>query len=532
MKTRSIDIDKIHDLSERDKTYWSTPAKFLPYIQYLPEIQSFEQVLKNRKEYDINRTVLVESLEKQYSSYTSSQKTTANIKSLGSGSCFTVTTAHQPSLLSGPLYYIFKILSVINLAKQLNKKHPQHTIVPVFVLGSEDHDFPEVSSFNLYGQTISWDKEASGSVGYLDCAGLKDVLIQTKNILGNNSGAIELLNSLEEEVDNFSNYGEFAFRLTHLLFDKYGLVILRMDDALLKSEIKDVIADDIFNNSSEGLVKTTQESIKNNLGLNSQAYVRPINFFYKKGNLRNRIEKENNSYLVLDSDISFTEDELKQEINNHPERFSPNVIIRPLYQSKILPDLAYIGGGGELAYWTERKSQFEHYKLHFPMLVRRTSAVISSEKQLSKYENSGMDHADLFLAEHALVNSFINLSSNHENDLSTFKSDIKKIYSQLSEKIGSVDKTLTNTVGAEMSKALRSIDYLESKVSKALKQKEEVNLNRIRKLKAQLFPDGLQERKVNILQFISSEGMGILDDMLEYCDPLERQFKMFVTQQS
>lgn len=532
MKTLSIDIEEIHDLSKRDITYWGSPEEFQPYIEFLPQLEAFDEVIEKRAGHDINRTVLVDSLSNQYKAYSSDQKTIDNIQDLLKENCYTLTTAHQPSLLTGPLYYILKILSVINLSSTLNERYPDKTIVPVFVLGSEDHDFEEIRSFNVYGKTISWDREAKGSVGDLDCEGLKQVIEETKGILGSSSQALELLDKIESEIENFRNYAEFAFRLTHLLFDKFGLVILRMDDPLLKSEIKDIILDDIFSNSSEELVSSTQQKIKNKLGFNAQAYVRPINFYYKTKGTRNRIEETNGIYSVLGSDLTFTEEELKAEVKNHPERFSPNVIARPLYQSKVLPDLAYIGGGGEIAYWTERMDQFKHYNLHFPMLIRRTSALISSEKQLSKYEAAGMSHADLFLSEDKLVKNYINLNSDKLNDLSEYKEELEKIYSQISKRIEQVDKTLVNTAGAEMSKAIKSIEYLENKVSKALKQKEEVNLNRIKKLKAQLFPSGLQERKVNVLQFLSSEGIGIIEEMLEHCNPLERKFKLFITQQS
>ena len=532
MLVRKVDINQVKDLSSRDMTYWANPEKFEPYINYLPDIDSFQRAIDAREKFLIDRKVLVQVLNEQYVNFNSNAATLSHIKSLESDGCYTLTTAHQPSLLTGPIYYILKILSVINLARQLKARYPNKHFVPVFVVGSEDHDFDEISTLSLYGKKVKWEREAQGSVGDLDCEGLAEIIEEVKEILGSKSKVLAMLDQLIEELPSFADYGEFAFRLTHLLFDRLGLVIIRMDHPSLKAQIIDLIKDDLFQNSSLDLVKPIQAEIRSNLGFDDQAYVRDINFYYKTKGARNRIERSGDIFKVLDSEIEFNKDELALEIESHPERFSPNVVTRALYQSKVLPDLAYVGGGGELAYWTERKKQFEYYKIHFPMLIRRTSGMITSEKQLAKMEGLQVGLNDIFDTESALIKSFIAKTSQNQNDLSKYKGMIQKLYAEIETDIKKVDPSLTKTAGAEMSKSIKSIDYLESKLSKALKNKEEVNLNRIKKIKQQLFPNGLQERKVNILQFLSMEGMGLLDELLEHCNPLERDFKVFITQQN
>jgi len=202
--------------------------------------------------------------------------------------------------------------------------------------------------------------------------------------------------------------------------------------------------------------------------------------------------------------------------------------MRPLFQSLILPDLAYVGGGGELAYWMERKSQFEHFDLHFPMLVRRQSAMIVSGSAMKQTGKLGLQLSDLFSDEASLIKTYLSKSDHPDYKLDSYKTKIESLYAELEKHIASIDQSLAKTTQSEAVKSTKSIDYLESKLKKSIKTKEEVNLKRIEKLKTKLFPSGLQERHDNIFEFISSNGVGIINEMLPHCDPMAKVFKAFL----
>src|SRR5690606_8030207 len=144
------------------------------------------------------------------------------------------------------------------------------------------------------------------------------------------------------------------------LFQSEGLVVIDADNAALKKDFEPVIHDDIFNGESKRCVDKTNAALTD-LGYKTKVYSSDVNFFYVRDNIRGRIEKVDAHYKVIDTEITFTSEALKAEIGDHPERFSPNVILRPLYQEIILPNLAYIGGPAEVIYWLQLKSVFTHH---------------------------------------------------------------------------------------------------------------------------------------------------------------------------
>ncbi len=530
MEVKEVDFSSIPQLSNRDRTFTLENEKFESFQSYISEFKYFEQVIANREQHQVDRSLLHSVLQDQYSQTKNSEKTSNNLAALKEPNTFTVTTAHQPSLLTGPLYYIFKILSAVNLADRLRIAFPSKQFVPVFVIGGEDHDFEEINHCHLYGKKIEWETAAGGPVGELSTSGLDTVLIQVKEILGDKSLALPILEKLSTQLSSIKTYAEFSFRLTHILFDHLGLVILRMNNKKLKSALIPTIKKEIFEQASHHKVTETQESIKEAIGYDAQAHVRDINFFYLSKNARARIEKEGDNYIVKDLNKKWTLEELTTEIHNNPERFSPNVVMRPIYQETILPNLAYIGGGGEIAYWTERKSQFEHFGLPFPMLIRRTSGMIITPSSAKQMNTLGLSLNDSFSDEQALTNLMIQNSEHADYHLTTYKEELKAVFDKIAEQVEQIDKSIVSTTKSEATKAEKSIDYLESKLKKAIKQKEEVNLQRIAKLKKNLFPKGLQERHDNILQYISRYGPQLIDELGPHCDPFDKKMKVFFMQ--
>jgi bacillithiol biosynthesis cysteine-adding enzyme BshC len=301
-----------------------------------------------------------------------------------------------------------------------------------------------------------------------------------------------------------------------------------MDNAKFKSLFRSIIKKELTSGFSKSLIEETQKKIED-LGHTPQTHIRDINFFYRKDNLRNRIEKKGDQYIVVDSNIRFSAEEMENEIESHPERFSPNVIMRPLFQEFIFPNLAYIGGGGELAYWMERLSHFQSVDIPFPMLIRRTSGMISNESTISQLDKLGLNINLLFEDEHSLIKTYLQVSAAPDYQLTNIKEEIEKIFTKAHDEVVKVDKSLGKTTLAEKVKSIKSIEYLESKLKKSIKQKEESSLNRIKKLSNKYFPsNGLQERHDNILEYVSAYGTGIIDKMLEHCNPFDKKFKVFV----
>ena len=420
VKITLIPYEEVPQVSSRDKAYAREDSCLRPFYKYPTEYASFAQVIEDKKNDYTNRDVLFKALQRQYSKLGVPEEVKSNINKLKSENTFTIVTAHQPSLFTGPLYYIYKIISTINLVKKLNTYLPNYQFVPIFITGGEDHDFEEMNHVNLFSNQLVWENNETGSVGAMKTSSLKNVLKELKVILGETLNGKKIYELMEQTHTNFDTYSDAALSLVNELFGKDGLVCLNMNQADLKREFIPIIRDEIFNQVSQPLVLATAEKL-NEVGFKTQASPREINFFYLNHQIRERIVIKNDRYHILNTEISFSKEEMENEIENHPEHFSPNVIMRPLFQELILPNLAYIGGGGELAYWLERKTQFEYFQLNFPMLIRRNSAVWIDKGTKKRMNKLGLNPSTLFQATEDLIKNFVKKNSEGELSFSSEK---------------------------------------------------------------------------------------------------------------
>jgi len=524
VKITLIPYEEVPQVSSRDKAYAREDSCLRPFYKYPTEYASFAQVIEDKKNDYTNRDVLFKALQRQYSKLGVPEEVKSNINKLKSENTFTIVTAHQPSLFTGPLYYIYKIISTINLVKKLNTYLPNYQFVPIFITGGEDHDFEEMNHVNLFSNQLVWENNETGSVGAMKTSSLKNVLKELKVILGETLNGKKIYELMEQTHTNFDTYSDAALSLVNELFGKDGLVCLNMNQADLKREFIPIIRDEIFNQVSQPLVLATAEKL-NEVGFKTQASPREINFFYLNHQIRERIVIKNDRYHILNTEISFSKEEMENEIENHPEHFSPNVIMRPLFQELILPNLAYIGGGGELAYWLERKTQFEYFQLNFPMLIRRNSAVWIDKGTKKRMNKLGLIPSTLFQATEDLIKNFVKKNSEGELSFSSEKKELEAIFEKVKNKTIEVDASLGKTVLAESVKQIKSLENLESRVMRAEKQKHEVSINQIRNLKEKLFPaNGLQERKDNFMAFYLKHGESYLETLKDTFDPLEKSF--------
>ena len=517
-----IDYKDISQISQRDKAYANEETSLRPFYKYSPAFSNFKQIIADKKGEQIDRKLLSSVLLDQYRTFNISAKTKVNIDKLLDENTFTVITAHQPSLFTGPSYFIYKICSILNLSQRLNSDLSDNYIVPVFVTGGEDHDFEEISSAKIFGKKITWEQSTGGSVGKLDTTTLNTVLGELKEILGDRPIANEIYETVHTAFTKYKTYGQGMCYLVNELFGKYGLIVLDMSDKRLKEAFIPIIEKEVFERKSVSFVKETVAQLEA-AGYSNQAHPRDINLFYLGDGFRERIIFEKDKYIVNNKDISFSAEEMKAEIHNNPERFSPNVVMRPIYQEYILPNLAYVGGGGELAYWMERQSQFAHFGINFPMLIRRNSVLIVDKGSQKKLQKLSVDLGDLLAEEHLMVASFLKQHSDNEFTLESQKESISKIYDDVINSVEKVDKSLVGTVKAERAKHIKSLENLESRLKKAEKSKFDTGINQLKGIKSKLFPENnLQERKENFLTFYTRYGKGYISYLVDHLDPFAK----------
>ena len=454
------------------------------------------------------RKVLQKSLVKQYEKINCSNKVVENINQLKNKNTFTVTTGHQLNIFTGPLYVIYKIISTINLASKLKKKYPKKNFVPIYWMASEDHDFDEIKSFYLYGKNYSWDIKTSGAVGDINPKTIKNLF---KNIP-------EKISLFEKAYLKNSKLSNSVLYYMNELFGKYGLIILDPNNRNYKKLFLEVIKDDIVNNSIKNL---QSKSSKKNL-----VHIRKINFFYLKKNLRERIIKEKNKYKINNTSISFSEKEIINKLNSNSEFFSPNVIMRCLYQQSIIPNIAYVGGPSEIEYWLEFKDYFNFYNIPFPIIIPRNFVIIINEKIKTKLEKLNIKLSDIFKNKNELEKIILKYQSKNKFDLINEKQNIGKEIEKIIDKSKAIDKSLNGKILALKKKTINEINSLEKRLIKEEKKNHQKSLNELDKIMSKLFPDNiLQERKENFLNYYLSD-KNLVDTLIKNLDPLKFYFNI------
>lgn len=491
-----------------------------PFYQYSPNIAGLGEALHQRNFSKVKREQLVQQLKWQYNlskiDLNKATKVDQNINLLQQENSFTVCTGHQLSLFTGPLYFIYKICSVIKTCQELKKHYPDNNFIPVFWMASEDHDWEEVNHFKLGEKKIAWETDQKGPVGRMKLQGMEDVFTALEKELVEYSGRAEELKELFKQAylkqDNLSNATRL---LTHRLFSDYGLVILDGDDKVLKQSFAPLMKEELLYMASASAVESQSKALGEQYKL--QVNPREINLFYLKDGLRERISlSDSGNYEILNTTITFKENELLDELEKHPERFSPNVILRPLYQEVVLPNLAYIGGGGELAYWFQLKATFEHFKVDFPVLLLRNSLLFISSKNAEHINSLGFENRDLFEDESILLKKWIVNNSEKGLLLSAEKDSIQKNLEQLRTKVLSIDKGLERYFAAIEKKHFNNLEQLSEKLIRAERKKNESVQNQIKAIKSEAFPKGgLQERKDNFTMLYMWYGSSIIDKIIE-----------------
>ena len=525
MNVTHIPFQKTGFFSKMMLDYLEKNEKLTSFYNHFPDFEGFHhQILEKEKSFDLQtRTILYNELKNQYKTFKVSEKTAENIELLHSQNTFTITTGHQLNLFTGPLYFLYKILSTINLCEELSEKFPDKNFVPIYWMATEDHDFDEINYFNFKGKKVLWNRKDGGAVGQFSTEGLEEVLDVFSAHLGNSKNALYLKNLFSEAYLKHNNLADATRFIANSLFGQYGLVIIDGDSKGLKQVFSPFLKNELLYQTSFTEVSKTIIELEKDYKI--QVNPREINLFYLENNSRERIVFENGIYKILNSDIEFTKQAIFKELKNHPEKFSPNVLLRPLYQEVILPNICYIGGGGEIAYWLQLKGFFDSIAIPFPILLLRNSLQVISSKQVKKLENLSISMEEIFLNQHELISKKVIENSEIRIQFDEKKDFLQNQFSKLKEVAKQTDITFVNAVNAQERKQIKGIEMLEKRLLKAEKRRQEDLVQRITILQNELFPNqSLEERQRNFSEYYLEYGVDFIEMLKESLKPLQQEF--------
>lgn len=497
--------------------------ELLEFIENTFSKDNFERQIKLKSKHFTakQRETLALELKRNYAQLEHSQKVLENINSLTSDKTFTITTGHQLSIFTGPIFFIYKILHVIRLTEELKKTYPEYNFIPVFWMASEDHDFEEIQSFELFNKQITWQTDQSGAVGRFEIQELEKLKSEVLSFFSNqNVDQIELLLKTYSGKD----LSEATFRLVHTMFENYGLLIVDGDNAGLKREFIPIIEKELKEQFSFQEIQKTNKKVEKS-GLKIQVNGREVNMFYLSDQSRERILKvENGFYIEGKGEIS--SQKLLFELHEYPERFSPNVILRPVYQECILPNLCYVGGGGEISYWLQLKGVFDAVNIPYPLIQVRTSILWIDAVTSKKMMKASIVLEDLFSDISKVKKKYLMEFESENVDFSQPDEQFEQFKNEIIHRIVCVDFALDKFANAEMVKMEKQYLAIKDKLVKTIKQRHDNAMKSIEQVFEKLMPEsGLQERMINLFSICSDGDVtGKLDLLHSMIDPFDPDF--------
>ncbi len=522
---RSIPYQQTGYFSRLISDYLEGNTFLRDFYAFPVSFEGIESAMKARAMFETDRPLLVKTLEEQYAGLPVTKAVYKNITALGEANTFTITTAHQPAIFTGNLYFIYKILHVIKIAETLRARYPAKQFVPVYYMGSEDADLDELGHIYLDNEKLSWDTPQTGAVGRMHTTGLDKIMTRIEGEFAGFPFGPELIQLLKEVYLQAATIEEATLKLLHQLFGHYGLVILIADRPLLKARMAKVFRDDLTNHLPFEITEKNVNFLAEKYPV--QARPRQINLFYLKDDLRDRIDIKEDHYQLNKSNIRFTRQEILQELDDFPERFSPNVILRGLFQETILPNIAFVGGGGETAYWLELKPLFQHYGVPYPVLILRNSFLLIKRKWKEKMAKSGLIPETFFQNEEKLIETLVRHGTTKTLDLKKQKTELQRVYESLKNISGAVDKTLVPHVEKLQTQSLHTLVELEKKLFRAEKKNHGELRNKIQEIRKALFPlEGLQERIDNFIPWYATYGNAFIELIYAHSLSLEQSFTM------
>ena len=491
----------------------------IPFHNGLSSVSSAQKTAQNRAATFSNtsRQVLVDAIQNQYSHLDQKEEVAANLQRLENSNTVTITTGHQLNIFTGPLFFWYKILDVINTAERLQKSDKTHCYVPVFWMASEDHDFEEINHFFLGEQKVRWETKSGGPVGRIPTKTLADLYSQLEPYWNTTQQGKERLRLFADCYLNEDNLANATRKLVDSLFGKYGLIIVDGDDPSLKKAFAPTLLKEVKAQLAASSVLNTDKALTKAIpGYKPQVNPREINLFYLSDDTRLRIVKNGKEYATNNGTHAWSLKALETEIKTYPERFSPNALMRPLFQEFVLPNITYIGGGGELAYWLQLKAAFEAFDIPYPLLQHRSSVLLMSEKQVKKCANLNLRLQDLFLSKTSFINKRVRQISDIDIDFSSQKSVLMNHFESLKELAKQTDASFLGAVNAQEKKQIKGLENLEKRLLKAQRIKLQDHIIRATDIQNALFPNGkLQERTTHFSAVISDLSIDVFISALK-----------------
>ncbi len=496
------------------------------------EPKLFEDLIKSRNFLPAQREKLVQTITQNYAELNllNNKRAKQQLEILALENTFTITTGHQLSLFGGTYFMAFKILTAIKLSRELKLRHPEHNFVPLLWLASEDHDFEEIKSTWWNDKNLSWELDSKErATGQLSVQSLQLVVEELVKSLENMGGlGVTLKDWINQAYLGNHTLANASIKFYHSLFAEEGLLILDANSASLKVALKPIMVTDLFSDAFYSVQANSDRRLSERYKL--QIKPRNGNFFYlHETHGRKMLKKQKKGFQLADTETTFTDEEIKLLIENHPERFSPNVNLRPLYQELILPNLAYIGGPAEIAYWLQLKPLFNQSEVRFPALTLRFMAAVPPNEMQTKLEKFNLPLEAVLGSEKEVTDRYLKFKHpfNYEKEVEETLAHYQAIIEGVKDSNPILAKQFLNLKLA----AKKEFEGHQSAYKKTILNAEEESIQKLLKIRSRLYPNGtLQERIETYLSLRLKFGLNLNQELLNLIEPFSPGFYLLKTE--
>lgn len=492
-----------------------------------PNLEGLKEAWKERVKAITDRSNLIAVLHTQAkaSSYTT-ETTLAQLEKLKDPKTVTVTTGHQLCIYGGPLFFFYKIISAIRLCEQLKTEGIE--AVPVYWMASEDHDFEEVNHVFIGDQKIVWDQETSGPVGHLRLDSIHDVHAQVRALFRDDQRYGGTLDELDRIFSPEKTLAGAIRDFVYWVFAEQGVLVIDADHPALKAGFAPVVERELSEKFAMAALNTQNEYLTG-LGYPVQVGGREINLFWSEPGYRERIIETPEGFATADHKHQWSKKDLLTLAHKQPEKFSPNVILRPVYQEIILPNIAYVGGPGELSYWLQLKPVFDHIGVPFPAVLLRDMFLLVDEAVVRKMTGLGIGYSDLWRPVDEVFTELLRKSGeSHEHLVEEKSKETNLLMAQLIGSLTALDPNLGTSAETEHTRIQKRLEVLRKKVLRNDKRQQAHILQRLEYLHTRLFPHNTpQERVENWLQY-HHDPRQLVTALTALADPLRAEVKVVV----
>ena len=523
----TLPFSDVPHLSKLFIKYQRNPSELAEYYRHgissHTQIQNLiPTVLEN---YKTDRNALCDTLEETNKNCGASEKTLDNIKLLRQADCVAVVSGQQAGLFTGPLYTIYKALSAVKLTECLRGRGIK--AVPVFWIATEDHDFAEVSkafALDRKGKLVEVKNEPKKCyenlpVGYV---ALDDSINKTIEELFSQLPQTEFTDELRELVETSwktgIDYGEAFGKMLTRILGEYGLIMLCPLNENLKKLAAPLYIEAIKKSKEivESLQNRSRELEAN--GFHAQVFVAsdyfPL-FWQASDKTRHALKQtENGTYKVKDIEREFTLDELADLAAQHPQRFSPSVVLRSVVQDYLLPTVTYFGGAAEIAYFAQSAEVYRILNRPQTLILHRASFTLVEPKHAKTLDKYNLKLQDLFVGIEHILPQIVEKYLNREMAMmfADVEEKINLQLNRLDRNLSEMEPTLAANLANRRRKILYHIGNLRTKFQHAQIQKDAVVHRQIEAAFDALLPHRvLQERTLNIITFLNLFGLNLID---------------------